>query len=67
MQFGFTSGKGTTDENIHREADAREISCVEERAMDHGWPLWMLKRLLTECRGRWFGGLYGRLVRRNGL
>ena len=35
MQFGFTSGKRTTDAIcIHREADAREIPGEEERAVN---------------------------------
>ena len=54
MQFGFTSGKGTTDAIfIVRQMQEKYLA----RRKSYGWPLWTWRRLLIECHVKWSGGL----------
>ena len=54
MQFGFMAGKGTTDA-IFVVSNCRKTTWPKRR--DYGWLLWTWRRLLTEYRGLWSGGL----------
>ena len=54
MKFGFMAGRSTTDAIFSPSVNCRRN--IWQRIRNYGWLLWIWRKHLIGCLGRWFGG-----------